>query len=189
LPDNLYYRICSYVKILKGKIVLKILQKKLAKAAFILFAVWSYPACADDITKLLIAAIEPNQTSDGRLLDSGVPVRALIDAGYLRRKPEARIDYVDVRMMRKPFDFLGAQLLIVEEEYLVDYIGCCVDPGISLVLDVTSGGGNISKLATANSCSYSEDGDYIRRAAADAGITIGSGRLAYLDCGTRNLSP
>jgi hypothetical protein len=146
-------------------------------------------AKASDLARLLSDAMKPNSSKTARHVEPRVPIRALIKAGYLRKKPEARVDYSDYRLVRKPFDFLGARLVVIEEQYMITYGGCCVDPGIGMVLENPGNSSDIAELAKSNSCTYSDDEDnYFVDAALEAVGRKGQrGRFIYLYCGMREL--
>jgi hypothetical protein len=142
---------------------------------------------ATEIEALLYAATEVNEAGDGRTVESGVTIRALINGGYLAAKPNARLDYSDYRRMQKPLDFLGAKLVAVEEQYMTTYVGCCVNHGIGLVFENSAGSPLIAKLATANSCKYSEDDYGLQTALEASGLSGQGGQFAYLFCGLNQL--
>ncbi len=140
-----------------------------------------------NLEHLLASAMTLNDTRDGRKLDSGVAIRALIKNGYVRRKPASRQDYSDYRALQKPFSFMGAKLLVVEEQYMAKYVGCCVNPGIGILLDNFGNSAAIAKLATTQACTYSEDVYDVENMLSAAGLGRRSGRLVYVFCGSANL--
>jgi hypothetical protein len=156
-------------------------------ALAIFMGVSASSAQTGEISQMLYDSTAPNAANDGRDLASGVPIRALIQAGYLRKKPEARLDYSDFRLMRKPFDFLGASLVVIEEQYMTNYIGCCVDPGIGMVFENSSGSNAMARLATANSCEYSADPTTLQSIMEAVGLAGQKGEFVYLFCGSRQL--
>jgi hypothetical protein len=49
----------------------------------------------------------PGIDSGTRVVESGVAIRAYINKGAVRRKPDQRADYVDYRRVRKPAKLFG----------------------------------------------------------------------------------
>ncbi len=106
-----------------------------------------------DAEKILQGAMTPGTGDNQRKIDSGVAIRALIKHGYLPRKPEPRADYVDYRLLRKPLALFGHPVLVIEEEYLSTYIGCCVNPGIGLIIEKAGNTTKLDAFLSSNKCS------------------------------------
>ena len=60
-----------------------------------------------------------------------------MQAGYIDNKPNLRADYTDYYLLNKPARFMGHELVMIEEEYMSRYIGCCVSPGAGLSVKVS----------------------------------------------------
>lgn len=105
----------------------------------------------------LVKAMRLNADRDGRLTESGEGIRPYITAGYVRVKPELREDYTDYRVVRKPAKLFGQELLVIEEEYQLKFIGCCVSEGIGAILRVTADLAPLKEFAAANGCTLSKD--------------------------------
>jgi hypothetical protein len=98
-----------------------------------------------------------NAQRDGRLIESGEGIRPYITAGYVRQKPELREDYTDYRVVRKPAKLFGQELVVIEEEYQLKFIGCCVSEGVGAILRVTADLAPLKEFAAANGCSLNKD--------------------------------
>jgi hypothetical protein len=107
------------------------------------------PAEAEDILR---TAMMKSAEADQRKIDSGVAIRTLIKQGFVPRKPEPRADYVDYRRLRKPLTLFGHPVLLIEEEYMTTYIGCCVNAGIGLVIEKAGGTAELDVFLKENKC-------------------------------------
>jgi hypothetical protein len=86
----------------------------------------------------------------------GEPLRALKRDGYLSARPQNRSNYDDFYRPLRAFRVMGAKVVVVQENYLGRYVGCCADPGIGLYFesaDVATLNG-IRDFATTNKCIY-----------------------------------
>ncbi|NJM29738.1 MAG: hypothetical protein HC855_06230 [Rhizobiales bacterium] len=101
---------------------------------------------------LLRQAMTPTGKEFERALEPGAAIRAYIRSGHVRRKPDDAADYVDYRRLRKPATLFGHPLLVLEEEYMTQYIGCCVNPGIGLVIEVQGSTAALDAFLAANKC-------------------------------------
>ena len=117
----------------------------------------------DGLESGLVRAMRPNAQRDGRLTESGEAIRPYITAGYLRLKPELREDYTDYRIVRKPAKLFGQELVVIEEEYQLKFVGCCVNEGIGAVVRVTADLAALKQFAAANGCSLNTDAEVVER--------------------------
>ena len=112
----------------------------------------------------------------------GAPaIKGLVKAGYVKQKPNRRVDYVDYRAFRKPLTLAGATLVTIEEEYMTKHIGCCVNEGIGLVARVGADPQALTALAKAANCAI-KDEEAVRDSLANAGARPGAGGLVYISC-------
>jgi hypothetical protein len=56
----------------------------------------------------------------------------------------------------------GQELLVIEEEYMRKYIGCCVSPGVGAILRVTTDIAPLKKFSSSNGCSVQEGQDVVQ---------------------------
>jgi hypothetical protein len=84
---------------------------------------------------------------------------------------------------------LGYELIAIEEEYMTDYIGCCVSPGMGLVLKINESAEKLKKFAEENGCSVAEN---IAPATIEqelgVRLNLAPGVYASLSCRERDLS-
>lgn len=132
----------------------------------------------------LIASMSYSQAKGDRLKDSGDAIRAYIAGGYVSRKPDQRRDYTDYRVLKKPATLLGQKILVLEEEYLVKYIGCCVNDGIGAILEIGPDDAPLKEFAKANRCLLNEEN--ARADLAALGLRKPAGRVVSLSCRSRD---
>lgn len=134
-------------------------MKKLMLILLILLSAISQGSRAADSPSLeagLIKALQLKPGTTERLSDSGEALQAYIKAGYLDLKPTAREDYTDYRLLKKPTMLMGHTLVLVEEEYMGRFIGCCVNPGVGVTVRLSGSSKNLEKFADKNGCSFDD---------------------------------
>ena len=119
--------------------------------------------------------------------DSGEAIQAYIKKGYLNKKPNRRVDYTDYWLLKKPATFMGHTLIMIEEEYLLKYIGCCVNEGVGITLKISGSSANLKHFASENGCSFSEEID-IQHELKSLGIksNFPKGNYVSLSCRVRD---
>ena len=130
--------------------------------ALLLLAAGSAVALAADAEPLesgLRHALQLKRGTAERTGTSGQAIRAYMQAGLLRTKPDQRFDYTDYYVLQKPAPFLGHELVLIEEEYITRYIGCCVSPGVGVTVKVQGSTQNLEKFAQANRCTLTDNVD------------------------------
>lgn len=108
-------------------------------AAFFISSLLPVASAATDSTSLeqgMITALQFNEAKQDRG-NLGEAIQAYMQAGVVNKKPNLRYDYDDYYLINKPTAFLGQDLFMIQEEYMIKYGGCCVDPGASLFLRLT----------------------------------------------------
>ena len=134
----------------------------------------------------LVGAMRLNADRTERLAEPGEAIRAYIKAGYLRLKPEQRDDYTDYRVVQLPAKFFGQELLVIEEEYLSKFIGCCVNEGVGVILRVTADLAPLKEFAAANGCSVRDDRRDTVERLQKLKVKPAEGELVRLSCRTRD---
>jgi hypothetical protein len=134
----------------------------------------------------LVDAMRLNTQTGERIGDSGAAIRAYIQAGYLRARPEKRFDYTDYRILRRPARLLGQELVLIEEEYLTRFIGCCVNAGVGAVVRATADTSAIDAFAAANRCSIAKGRDVIATLES-VGLKPAQGEYLQLSCRERDV--
>ena len=129
---------------------------------FALLAASSALAVAADAPSLesgLLHAMQLKPGTTERTGTSGKAIEAYVRAGLLDKKPNQRYDYTDYYLLKKPATFLGHELVLIEEEYITQYIGCCVSPGLGVTVKVRGGTQNLEKFAQAHRCTLTDNVD------------------------------
>lgn len=135
----------------------------------------------------LIDALRFDAKRQERVAPSGPALQAYIRAGYLDAKPSARADYTDYRLLKKPATFMGHTLVVIEEEYMSAYIGCCVSEGVGVTVKLNGNGANLQAFAKDNACSYSEVADPgAELKHFDIANDLPKGKYASLSCRERD---
>ncbi len=55
--------------------------------------------------------------------------------------------------LKKPYEFMGQNVVLISDEYMSEYVGCCVSEGWGAVFKQTSNLKLIEKFAKTNQCS------------------------------------
>ena len=80
--------------------------------------------------------------------------KALKAGGFIAKKPEiSRYDYNDVFSIKKPLKFMGQSVVAVSDEYMSEYVGCCVSEGWGAVLSKTADLAALQQFAKKHQCS------------------------------------
>jgi hypothetical protein len=107
----------------------------------------------------------------------------LVAAGALPSKPAFQMDYSRYYVPSQPLTVAGAQVAVLEYQVMEEFIGCCVNPGLSVVLRDTGGlRPAIEEFARANNCAVN-DGEHIYLPDEVAGALKGAGENVELSCG------
>jgi hypothetical protein len=120
--------------------------------------------------------------ADGRQARAGAAIRAYKDASALPSRPQ-RSDYTDYYPVIKPTRFMGQQLVLVSEQYMIKHIGCCVDPGTGMYIRVLTNTDAMKAFARINHCRVRKFAD--SKALHDstpATFGLEAGRYAALLC-------
>jgi hypothetical protein len=85
--------------------------------------------------------------------------KALKAGGYIAKKPEIfRYDYNDVYTVKKPIKFMGQTVVAISDEYMSEYIGCCVSEGWGAVLSKKSDLAALQQFTKQHQCSLKPRG-------------------------------
>jgi hypothetical protein len=134
----------------------------------------------------LVGAMRLNADRTERLAEPGEAIRAYIKAGYVKLKPELRDEYTDYRVVGRPAKFFGQELLVIEEEYLSKFIGCCVNEGVGVILRVTADLAPLKAFASANGCSVRDDRRDTVERLQKLKVKPAEGELVRLSCRERD---
>lgn len=137
----------------------------------------------------LINALRIKKSTRKRLGDSGKAIQAYMKQGIVNKKPNASIDYTDYYLVNKPTSFMGHELLVIEEEYMTQYIGCCVSPGVGVSLKIVGDTKNLEDFAQKNGCSLTKEFD-LEKELSNLGMDakFNKGEFASLSCRERDIN-
>ena len=135
----------------------------------------------------LAQAMHLKKGSSERVGTSGQAIQAYMHAGLIDSKPNQRADYTDYYLLKKPTRFMGHELVMIEEEYMSRYIGCCVSPGAGLSVKVSGSLKPLAQFARVHRCSLNDNAD-LQGELASLGIRrkLAPGRYATLSCRERD---
>lgn len=119
----------------------------------------AFAAAAAPLDSGLQHAMQLKKGSSERTGTSGKAIQAYMQAGLIDRKPNQRADYTDYYLLKQPSPFLGHELVLIEEEYITQYIGCCVSPGVGVSVKVQGSTQNLARFARANRCTFTDNVD------------------------------
>jgi tetratricopeptide (TPR) repeat protein len=138
----------------------------------------------------LINALRYDMRSSTRVGNSGDAIQVYMGEGYVSMGPNKRANYTDYYVVTRPTKFMGHDLVLIEEEYLVPpVVGCCVNPGAGVTVRVNGSTNTLQEFATYNRCSFTPHVNLLQKQRA-VGIQSGvsPGEYASLSCRERELS-
>lgn len=80
-------------------------------------------------------------------------IQAYMRKNYVDNTPNFRYDYTDHYFLNKPALLLGHDLKTIEEEYMAEYVGCCVSSGVGAVIKRQGSLKRVQDFAKKNRCS------------------------------------
>lgn len=142
-----------------------------------------------DIESGLINALRLKKGTTERVGNSGKAIQAYMREGIVNKKPNARADYTDYYLVNKPAKFLGHDLIVIEEEYMTKYIGCCVSPGAGVTVKVIGDTNNLEEFAHVNGCTFTDNVNLQEELSILAiNATLPQGIFASLRCRERDIA-
>jgi hypothetical protein len=126
---------------------------------FLSFSTLASASDVQDLEKTLANSLSLKRGSTERLGNSGKAIQSYMKEGFVNRKPNQRADYTDYYLLKKPAMFMGHELIVIEEEYMSKYIGCCVSPGMGVAVKISGNSKNIEHFAVKNKCTLTNDID------------------------------
>lgn len=154
--------------------------------------VWVSPTVESDaqLELALVHAMRPDTTKPmTRRGNAGAAIQGYIAAGYLANRPNARLDYSDYWWLKKEAHFMGHQLVMIEQEYMRTWVGCCVSPGVGVTVRVIGGTAGLEAFAHANRCSVDTHAnpDDVASLAHVSRASLRGGRYAVMSCRERDM--
>lgn len=75
--------------------------------------------------------------------------------GFISQKPQvSRMDYNDVYALKKPLEMFNQQVVLLSDEYMLEYVGCCVSEGWGAIIKKQHNVTTIQKFAQEQQCSF-----------------------------------
>ncbi|QKY10139.1 hypothetical protein [Janthinobacterium lividum] len=135
----------------------------------------------------LLHALHLKKGTTERVGTSGKAIAAYMREGYIGKHPDQRADYTDYYLLKKPASFMGHELVLIEEEYITQYIGCCVSPGAGVTVKVRGNTQKLQAFASAQRCTLTDPVD-VQHALNDVAIKtrLPKGHYASLSCRERD---
>ncbi|SDL76527.1 hypothetical protein SAMN05216517_10220 [Janthinobacterium sp. OK676] len=154
----------------------------------LLLAACCASAVADPALETELAhALHLKKGTTDRVGTSGKAIAAYVREGYMGKRPDQRFDYTDYYLLKKPARFMGHELVLIEEEYITQYIGCCVSPGAGVTVKVRGSTQNLQAFASAQRCTLTDPVD-VQHALSEVAIRtrLPKGHYASLSCRERD---
>ena len=135
----------------------------------------------------LTHALHLKKDTTGRVGTSGQAIAAYVREGFVSKRPTQRFDYTDYYLLKKPATFMGHELVLIEEEYITQYIGCCVSPGAGVTVKVRGSTQKLQAFADAQRCTLTDPVD-IGQVLDEVAIKnrLPKGHYASLSCRERD---
>lgn len=118
----------------------------------------SYSKSQADVESVIKESLSYNPKTELNLLSGDDAVKKIADAGYFTAKPSLRIDYSSYYLPKKGLKIFDMDLVYYDHEYLVRFIGCCVDEGNAIVLKPGAQMDEIERFARKNRCRLRKNG-------------------------------
>ena len=111
-----------------------------------------------DVENKLINALRLKNGSTERVESFFINAhKAYVQEGIINEDATQRQEYTDYFILHKPAKFLGHELMVIEAEYMSEWIGCCVNPGTGVIVRLVGGTKNLEEFANANKCSLTNN--------------------------------
>jgi hypothetical protein len=130
-------------------------MKHLAATLILVFSSSSpllFASAEAELEANLADALRLKKGTTERVGDARKAVRAYAKSGHLDTKADIRADYTDYYLLKKPATLMGHTLVVLEEEYMIRNVGCCVSPGLGLTLKLAGSPAGLEEFAKNNGC-------------------------------------
>jgi hypothetical protein len=105
----------------------------------------------------------------------------------ISQEPTGRMDYMDYYAPNGKVTYSGCAVLVVEHEHMTKYAGCCVNPGLALVVAVRGTTQSLQDVAAQLGCSVESPYDATEEMAAVPRLKrIPARQLARIRCQERD---
>ncbi len=126
-------------------------MKRIIYLALLILPLQSFSAESEAFISLLKTPPEKIQKASGKLKQ----LETLKKLGIIKSSPDIIADYNHIYIAKKHIPLLGGFFIALDYEYLDSYIGCCVNPGVAVALQMGKEAADLSTLvqfAQENGC-------------------------------------
>ncbi|QTR54444.1 hypothetical protein [Thiothrix unzii] len=110
-------------------------------------------------------------------------IKIFKDSNVISQSPNGRVDYTDYYIIGSPAKLMGHDILLIEEEYMDENIGCCVNPGFGFSVKINGNISNLVSFAENNGCSFEEALTLSEKLKSlDINYNLPQGDFVYLSC-------
>jgi hypothetical protein len=118
------------------------------------------PQSQRELENGLIDALRYDKKSAKRVGKSRDAIQAYMREGFISNEPE-RWTYTDYYILGPTTQFMGHDLVMIEEEYMGDHnVGCCVSEGAGVTVGINGNTTNLETFARDNGCSFSTEAEF-----------------------------
>lgn len=110
-------------------------------------------AQSNDITGLFNSSAQLDFKKGERKGTAQHVIAKLKAMGHISAEPAGRMDYMDYYATNGKTTYSGLTVVVVEHEHMTDYAGCCVNPGLALVVAVNGTTQSLRGIASKLGCS------------------------------------
>lgn len=143
------------------------------------------PRLTSNSEKYLIEALRLKNADIEKQTVSKKAIETYAKQGSISKNPIYRADYVDYYLVKKPTLFLGHSMVMIENEYMSEYMGCCVSPGVEVVFEGANNFNNINlrTFAQENNCEFSVNVD-MQKKSLNMGLDLKPkpGKYSSINC-------
>lgn len=110
-------------------------------------------------------------------------IKIFKDANVISQDPNKRLDYTDYYIANIPVNFIGHNILLIEEEYMTENIGCCVNPGFGFSVKTNGDIKNLEEFSNKNGCTLENNSALSEKLTnLEINYDLPQGEFAYLSC-------
>lgn len=163
-------------------------MKQIIFLALMIMPLLSFAGASDALLSLLKTPPSERIQPSSEKLNALETLKRL---GIINLEPDIVADYNHIYLANKQVPILGGVLLALDDEYFDSYVGCCVNPGITLVIDVGNKNADaltLMEFAKENACSVTPFEQAIMANEVEEALihTSNKGDIVVLSCKLRD---
>lgn len=136
-----------------------------------------------DIENQLINATRFKSSTKEREKTSRDIIKIFKENKVIAENANKRLDYTDYYITSSSVKFMGADIILVEEEYMNQNIGCCVNPGFGFSLRKNENTDILENFAKENGCTLDNNLALSEKLSGlEINYDLPQGEFAYLSC-------